>query len=311
MIHGVFLIVLFVHQIHSQLGPECGHSSSTCSCRDYCQSIVKKVVSVVKDEEHCAVSATAITDCCDVFLVPLPVRNMTGVFWQGQVGGSRAFCDMRSTTSGGGWQLFIFYSATKENFNFMKENDLSAYRSGFSSDTVYWLGLDKLHQLTSTSFGAQLRIEVVGGDGFKWAEYDNFSVGSFEEKFKLTISGYNNKSTLVNAMELHDGALFSAPIHQKIDGYPFDEDMYPWDNDKSLRYDCTFQRDRYLTQYQSEPTYHDQPYGGGGWWYLSCCYACPFHKSPSFTVDHIHNQRFGQIQLKLRIPRPLCLRKIA
>ena len=153
---------------------------------------------------------------------------MTVVFWQGQVGGSKVFCDMCSTTSGGGWQLFVFYSATKKN---LKENDLSAYRSGFSNDTVYWLGLDKLHQLTSTSFGAQLHIEVVGGDGFKWAEYDNFSVGSFEERFKLTIGGYNNKSTLVNAMELHDGALFSVGRYQKVDGYPFDEDIYPWDND--------------------------------------------------------------------------------
>jgi len=66
------------------------------------------------------------------------------------------------------------------------------YKNGFGSivGDGFWLGLDRMHLLTS---GAtyRLRVELLIGNG-QWisAEYQAFSVGSEQMLYKLHVSGY-------------------------------------------------------------------------------------------------------------------------
>ena len=285
------VIVLLLHPliVLGQFGPErsCSEPDNS-TCLDHCQALINNERRRSNHSNYCT-AATVIEDCCDVFLLSATGRK-TGRYWQADdvEPRSKAFCDMHS--SGGGWQVFARYEATESNNNRFKYSDYtqyfvhSPYKTGFGDieKGYYWYGLDRLHRLTS-SFGAQLRIEVEGTqEGFKWAEYDNFTVGPYEENYKLRVSGYNNDSTLMNAMELHDGALFSL-----------------------------FYRKRH-THFLPQCSSKSWPYlgGGGAWWYTNCCNICPFHRQPIFTLDHLSHEYYDRIEMKLRVRRPTCLNRL-
>ena len=75
------------------------------------------------------------------------------------------------------------------------------YKHGFSNSngSEFWLGLKLLHMMTHTGpgyHGYRLRVDMTHykGESF-WAEYSDFSVGSEEDKYKLSVSGYNKLST--------------------------------------------------------------------------------------------------------------------
>ena len=70
------------------------------------------------------------------------------------------------------------------------------YKAGFGdSDGEFWLGLDKLHTLTSTgTYGLWVGMRAWTMETF-WAEYSSFSVGPETDKYRLSVSGYNVEST--------------------------------------------------------------------------------------------------------------------
>ena len=66
------------------------------------------------------------------------------------------------------------------------------YKRGFGSLTgEFWLGLDKIHRLTSSGT-YKLRVDVEDFAGIiAFAEYDFFEVSSEGEKYKLSLRSYS------------------------------------------------------------------------------------------------------------------------
>ena len=71
------------------------------------------------------------------------------------------------------------------------------YKRGFGSLTgEFWLGLDKIHRLTSSG-SYKLRVDLEDFDGKTYyAEYDLFKVGSEAEKYHLVVGNYKGLSSL-------------------------------------------------------------------------------------------------------------------
>ena len=67
----------------------------------------------------------------------------------------------------------------------------AGYQNGFGSLTgEFWLGLDKIHLLTSSrEYKLRVDLEDFAGNVF-YAEYDLFNVASMGEKYKLNVSSY-------------------------------------------------------------------------------------------------------------------------
>jgi len=83
------------------------------------------------------------------------------------------------------------------------------YQEGFSANGESWLGLDKLHRLTSVaSFG--LKITMTDFDGKRYtAHYDHFKIGQ-GDSYTLSVGGFNaTLSTLGDSMYRNNGEKFS------------------------------------------------------------------------------------------------------
>ena len=65
------------------------------------------------------------------------------------------------------------------------------YQQGFGNlSGEFWLGLDKIHRLTSTA--TQLRVDMRDFEGNSaYAQYTSFSVGNSSSKYILSVSGYS------------------------------------------------------------------------------------------------------------------------
>ena len=71
------------------------------------------------------------------------------------------------------------------------------YRSGFGSLTgEFWLGLDKIHRLTSSrNYKLRVDLEDFPGNVF-YAEYGVFHVTSMKEKYTLNVGSYAGLTSL-------------------------------------------------------------------------------------------------------------------
>ncbi|ESN95757.1 hypothetical protein HELRODRAFT_136179, partial [Helobdella robusta] len=92
----------------------------------------------------------------------------------------------------------------------------NTYKSGFGNYCLnFWLGLEKMHQLTSLA-DYRLRFEVLTKGVWVSDEYDHFVVRSEFEKYSLNVSGYcgYNNDVLNNSKNpkvCHNGMKFSTP----------------------------------------------------------------------------------------------------
>ena len=108
------------------------------------------------------------------------------------------------------------------------------YQQGFGNLTgEFWLGLDKIHHLTSTL--TQLRVDMRDFErNSAYAKYTTFSVGDSASKYVLTVSGYSG--TAGDSLGPHsNGSPFSTRDQ--------DNDAYGGSCAQSFK---------------------------GGWWYLNC-----------------------------------------
>ncbi|XP_037898013.1 fibrinogen-like protein 1 isoform X1 [Glossina fuscipes] len=111
------------------------------------------------------------------------------------------------------------------------------YKSGFgSANGEFWIGLDKLHDLTTNQDHHELLVVLEDYNGnIRTATYDAFEVGSESQRYKLKLGSYEGDAG--DSLRYHENAGF----HTK-------------DNDATRR--CV--------------KYHK-----GGWWYKNCLRANP------------------------------------
>ncbi|KAJ8315186.1 hypothetical protein KUTeg_007336, partial [Tegillarca granosa] len=111
----------------------------------------------------------------------------------------------------------------------------NSFVSGFGNISYeFWLGLDKIYELTSSA-NYSLRFDLEDHDGvWKYAIYSNFRLGDASAKYNLQYDGYSGTAVWVfsgDALAYTKGCSFST----------YDNDI----NSCSALY-------------------------GGGWWYSSC-----------------------------------------
>ncbi|XP_046870289.1 tenascin-N isoform X2 [Hypomesus transpacificus] len=112
------------------------------------------------------------------------------------------FCDM--DTDGGGWVVLQRRHSGKLDF----KRGWRQYVPGFGNMTdEFWLGLEKIYQLTNTPTQYELRVDLGLGSERAYAVYDNFKIATARQKFKLTIGKYSG--TAGDAMNYHQGRPFS------------------------------------------------------------------------------------------------------
>ena len=139
----------------------------------------------------------------------------------------QVYCDME--TDGGGWT--VFQRRMDGSVNFYR--NWTDYQQGFGNlNGEFWLGLEKIHRLTSTA--TELRVDMQDFEGNSaYAEYTSFSVGDSASKYNLTVSGYSG--TAGDSFGGHNGYRFSTR----------DQDNDAWGDSCAQ----TFK---------------------GGWWYSNC-----------------------------------------
>lgn len=91
------------------------------------------------------------------------------------------------TTDGGGWT--VFQRRLDKSTDFYRGWD--EYKNGFGNlSGNFWLGLDKISQLTSKP--TYLRIDLKDLRGVKgYAKYSRFKVGTEQTKYMLVIGGFS------------------------------------------------------------------------------------------------------------------------
>ena len=141
----------------------------------------------------------------------------------------RVFCDMND--HGGGW--IRVQHAYKHHFSFNRS--LASYEEGFGLlDGDGWLGLNKIHQLTSGKYKAVLLVKITDYNGREYyAQYDTFIVEGAEKGYRLTVANYSGDAG--DALSYSSNATFST---------------YDVDTDKSSQSCASFYK--------------------AGWWYKDC-----------------------------------------
>ena len=101
------------------------------------------------------------------------------------------FCDQK--TGGGGWT--VFQKRLNGSVDFYRYwND---YKHGFGDlKSEFWLGLDKIHRLTSDN-NSMLRVDLEDFKGnTAYAEYKMFGVMSEKDKYKLILGSYSGRTVI-------------------------------------------------------------------------------------------------------------------
>ena len=167
---------------------------------------------------------------------------------------AKVYCD--TINGGGGWLVVQRREDGSADFN----RNWVEYEDGFGNLTgEFWYGLRALHCLTGKG-GWEMRMDIKLADGTKvFLQYKQFLVASAEDKYKLTIGGFQGTTT--------DPMAYSNAM------YFTNKDI---DNDHWSNGNCA------IHQYGLQPR--------GGWWYNQCHRVNPntFYKHEQGV--HLNNQ---------------------
>ncbi|XP_023566151.1 tenascin-N isoform X2 [Octodon degus] len=175
------------------------------------------------------------SDCSQVQQNSNAASGLYTIYLNGDVNRPlQVYCDM--DTDGGGW--IVFQRRNTGQLDFFKR--WRSYVEGFGDPMQeFWLGLDKLHNLTtSTPTRYEVRADLQTSNESAYAVYDFFQVASPKERYKLTVGKY--RGTAGDALTYHNGWKFT-----------------------------TFDRDNDIALSNCALTHH------GGWWYKNCHLANP------------------------------------
>ena len=109
-----------------------------------------------------------------------------------------------------------------------------AMKNQINTSNCFWIGLERLHQITST-YSCRLDIYMNNGSSVLHAAYSAFSVGDESTDYKLSLAFESNRSDVLDALGSQTGQSFST----------FDND-----NDSDSAYNCALKF-------------------GAGWWFGS------------------------------------------
>ena len=157
------------------------------------------------------------------------------------------YCDM--ITDGGGW--IVIQRNKKDslvNFNL----NWTDYGKGFGNlYTEFWYGLSVIHCLTKRGQW-EMRVDYQDKNkAWSYLHYNQFSVGSGNEEYPLTVGGFTGVGT--DWLYYHNGMKFST-----LDN----------DNDNSSSYNCA-------ATYKS------------GWWHNSRCYHININRQPPYVNGNV------------------------
>ncbi|XP_005099183.1 angiopoietin-1 [Aplysia californica] len=153
-------------------------------------------------------------------LGPLPVVSLSS--------GQLVVCDM--VMDEGGW--IVIQRRASADVDFFR--GWEEYKNGFGDlSGNFWLGLEKIHQLTSQG-RYEIRIDFRFQGKNYFASYDNFSLSGKTENYKIQISGFSGNVS-EDSMAYHNGMAFT-----------------------------TKDRDNDLSSRNCANRYH------GAWWYNDC-----------------------------------------
>ncbi|XP_072020380.1 uncharacterized protein [Amphiura filiformis] len=138
------------------------------------------------------------------------------------------YCDME--TDGGGWT--VFQNRYNGSIDFYR--GWTEYVQGFGSlNGEFWLGLEKIHQLSQSGATWVWRINLEAFDGDQaYAEYQSFSIGDLTSNYTLHFGSYSGNAG--DSLEYDDNRPFST-----------------YDREHDLKFNCA-------QRYE------------GAWWYNSC-----------------------------------------
>jgi len=130
------------------------------------------------------------------------------------------FCDQ--TTDGGGWT--VFQKRLNGSVDFYVY--WSDYKVGFGDlNGEFWLGLDKIHRLTSDN-NSMLRVDLEDFEGnTAYAEYNMFGVMSENDMYKLNLGRYSGLNFVLYFVPICESTT-SQSVTEQARFYYFDSSSF-------------------------------------------------------------------------------------
>ena len=189
-----------------------------------------------------------IRSCCDLRTFP-PKKVSSGVYKMsmGTFTSTDVYCDMG--TDGGGW---IVIQRNRKNSQLQSSFDRNwkEYEDGFGDlNEDFWAGLKLMNTLTQNGQW-EMRVDFQKNDkSWSYLHYNQFSVGSTSDEYRLTVGGYTGGSGdyFTTGDEPSNNAKFTT-----------------YDNDNDVHSgNCAIKN--------------------GGWWYYSCFDIQPNFQPPYYN----------------------------
>ncbi|XP_025028940.1 tenascin, partial [Python bivittatus] len=141
-------------------------------------------------------------DCSQALLNGETASGLYSIYFNGnQSQPAEVYCDM--TSDGGGWIVFLRRQNGKVDFY----QNWRTYENGFGDpNNEFWLGLEKLHKITSQG-QYELRVDLRDHGETAYALYDKFTVGDARTRYRMKVDGYSG--TAGDSMTYHNGRAFS------------------------------------------------------------------------------------------------------
>nr|CAB3245529.1 ficolin-1-like [Phallusia mammillata] len=137
------------------------------------------------------------TDIDNYQLVPDPCSTSSVNGYQRLRNNKKGVCD-------DGWTVFQRRFNGSVDFN----RTWQEYKDGFGNmEGEFWLGLDKIHELTSGQ-NCKLKVKMTGFDAATaYAQYSSFAIDDESDNYRLHVSGFSG--TAGDSFALHNGMQFT------------------------------------------------------------------------------------------------------